>query len=187
MCFAVQVCEKIKHGTRGDVTVFAPVVSCVIVFKRLWGRGWRRSLDSDSWLVRGRPRRHRWGLLRNKDGVESTWRLEVERIHSDQNVPSLKLKMEKFLTFTELQHPRCKWCVFSENPAFALIPTETSDLKFQLHQSRNEETNWRLCRSYLNSRSSSAEELYNVPINSVIIPEAGTPTRPPGTRDGHEY
>lgn len=39
MCFAVQVCEKIKHGTRGDVTVFAPVVSGIIVFKRLQRRG----------------------------------------------------------------------------------------------------------------------------------------------------
>lgn len=80
MRFAVQVCEKIKHGTRGDVTVFAPVVSSVIVFKRLQRRG-RGPARRFVWGRSGR-RRHR--LLGNKDGGESMLRLEAERIPSDQ-------------------------------------------------------------------------------------------------------
>lgn len=55
MRFAVQVCEKIKHGTRGDVTVFAPVVSSVIVFKRLRSRG----RGTDGWFVWRRSGRRR--------------------------------------------------------------------------------------------------------------------------------
>lgn len=46
MCFAVQVSEKIKHGARCDVTVFAPVVSGVVVFKQL---GERRRGRGGSW------------------------------------------------------------------------------------------------------------------------------------------
>lgn len=39
MCFAVTVGEKIKHGTRSHVTLLAPVISSVVVFKGIRGRG----------------------------------------------------------------------------------------------------------------------------------------------------
>lgn len=62
MRFAVQVCEKIKHGTRGEVTVSAPVVSSVIVFKGLRGgrgRGRGRGRGADRRLGGGRTRQRR--------------------------------------------------------------------------------------------------------------------------------
>ena len=65
MRFAVQVREKIKHGARGGVTVLAPVVSCVIVFKRLGGRSLSRSGRGDGrlvWRLPGWGRSHGRGL-----------------------------------------------------------------------------------------------------------------------------
>lgn len=55
MCFAVQVHEKIKHGARRDVTVFAPVISSIVVFKGILD--WRRSRGADWRLMRSRSRR----------------------------------------------------------------------------------------------------------------------------------
>lgn len=88
MRFAVQVCEKIKHGTTRSVTVFAPVVSSIIVFKGLRGRGW--SCSGVGRRVQGRLRRRQsHGSLLNKnkerkmmesqDGGENT-----DSLHSEQ-------------------------------------------------------------------------------------------------------
>lgn len=55
MHFTLQVREKIKHGTTRGITVFAPVVSSVIVFKRLGGSSLSRG--GSRRLVQGRSRR----------------------------------------------------------------------------------------------------------------------------------
>lgn len=73
MRFAVQVREKIKHGTRGDITAFTPVVPSIIVFK--WVRGRRLSWGSGRWFVCRRHDQSGRSQLWNKDGGGS-WRQE---------------------------------------------------------------------------------------------------------------
>ncbi len=137
MCFAVQVCKKVKHGTRGDVTVFAPVVSSVIVFKLLRGRGRRRSWGADKRLVSWQ-RWRLWGLLRNKDGGESTRLLEVDRIHWQKHSGfcfktfSMKIReMKNFLPSLSSSLPEVKRINWELAGAFKPIATSSSQESFQ--------------------------------------------------------